>query len=419
LRDFLNRIGSIRWTMAILLLLAGVGAVGTFFPRRQDVEAYEKLAGPIAAKALQVLGFVDFFQSMWFRVLLVFLVINLLACVIIRIPAVKSAVRGEAAVRHEPVLVLDSGDERINRIADSLKSLGFRERKGGGHLFSRGAAGYIMTLFAHGSLIIIMVSSLIGSIFGVIATQRIYIGDKSDTAYNWKAEGDMKLPFEVHPSDLLFLPNPVSVRLGIQDIKYGVRDGVINSYEGGTFKVPGLPGSVTLERFDIDTKRLDAVWIAPDGTRTRISRGSAIGDSGIALVPVAYATWPERQVLVKTALWLDDRLVRAGEISVNHPMSYGGMTIYLTDYGKDQYGFPYAGFQFVSDPGKAGVWVGCVIFIVCVTGALFVRHSCVVMKEEGGALKVYLSSRGDREGIARMLRTRIAGSPCTEEETAP
>jgi cytochrome c biogenesis protein len=417
LRAFLNKIGSIRWTLAIMLLLAGVGAVGTFLPRRQDVEAYEKVASPLAAKIMQALGFADFFHSMWFRVLLVFLVLNLLACVIIRIPAVVAALRGQAALRREPVLVLDAGDESMNRIAGSLKALGFREKRGGDHrIFSKGTVGYAMTLLSHGSILIIIISSFTGSIFGFVATKRIHVGDVSSTAYNWKTRDDMKLPFEIHPGDLIFLPNPVSVRLGVRDLKSGERAGTINSYEGGTFKVPGLRGSVTLERFDVSRKQFKAWWIAPDGTRTEFGSGSAIGDSGIALVLLAYATWPERQVLVKTELRVNGELIKAGEISVNHPMSHDGMIIYLTDYGKNQYGFPYAGFQFVRDPGKAGVWVGCIMFILCVTAALFVRHSCVVIVEEEGSLSVYLSSRGDRESIVMKLRCMVNGKPVTERE---
>jgi len=410
LKDFLNRIGSIRWTITILLLAAGVGAVGTFFPRRQAFEAYEKAAGPIAAKALQALKFLDFFQSMWLRVILIFLALNLLACVIVRVPAVISAIRGEAALRRAPVLVLDPADEKLSRLSAALRSLGFRERRtGGGKLYSKGTAGYILSFLAHGSLLIIMVSSLAGSVLGFVATKRIHIGSLSATAYNWKAEQDMKLPFDIKPTDIRVLPHAVSVRLGIVDIRSDKRGGVINSFEGGTFRVPGLSGPVTLEHFDIGTRGFTAAWKSPDGTLMRFGRGAEIGDSGLALVPVAYATWPERQVLVKTEFWRGGSLVKTGEIAVNHPMALGGVTVYLTDHGRDESGFPYAGFQFVRDPGKAGVWAGCAMFILSVTGALFFRHSCAVIREEDGVLKVYLSSAGDREGTAMILRRGVAG----------
>ena len=186
-----------------MLLLSGVGAVGTFLPPRQDVEVYEKTLGPVAVKIMQFLGFADFFHSMWFRVLLLSLVFNLVACVIVRIPAAVSAIRGDAALRREPVLVLDAAGENLDRIKELVKSLGLRERSGNGYLYSRGAVGYVMTLLTHGSLVIIMVSSLFGSIFGVIATQRIHIGGGSSTAFNWKTGQDMRLPFEVLPVDLV------------------------------------------------------------------------------------------------------------------------------------------------------------------------------------------------------------------------
>jgi cytochrome c biogenesis protein ResB len=97
----------------------------------------------------------------------------------------------------------------------------------------------------------------------------------------------------------------------------------------------------------------------------------------------------------------------SGEISINHPMVIEGIRIYLTDYGQDRFELPYVGFQFVRDPGQAGVWTGSVLFLVCVTGAVFWRHSCAVLVREGGRLRVHISSRESREEIIRQLRETL------------
>ena len=412
MRKYLDRFGSNRWTITILIILAGASAVGTVLPRAQDGDALERLLGPVGARAIQVTGFADFYHSPWFRALLGLLVVNLLACTVSRIPAMISSLRGDPATRSDPILVLEATEEQRVLVTGSLKSLGFRARgPREGSRFSRGAGGYVMNLMAHGSLLLIIVSSLAGSAFGFIATQRIHIGGSSTTAFNWKDMGEMNLPFEVQPRDMVVLPNPVSVRLQVQETGSGRKGKVITSHEGGTFRIPGLPGTVTMGRFDVDTRQFSVVWTKPDGSLWEYARGTPIGDSGLALVPVAYATWPERQVLVQTELLRDGTLIQASEISVNHPMNQDGVTIYLTDYGRDRFGFPYAGFQFVSDPAQPLVWAGCVLLLAGVIGALFIRHSVVVVKAEDGHLKVFLSTRGNRARVTEKLRHRILQDP--------
>ena len=97
MRNFLNRIGSIRWTLAILLLLAGTSAFGTFLPPSGSMDRYERLLGAGGARAARILGLTDIYHSPWIRGLLVFLALNLLACMIKRVPDMVSSLRGETA----------------------------------------------------------------------------------------------------------------------------------------------------------------------------------------------------------------------------------------------------------------------------------------------------------------------------------
>jgi hypothetical protein len=87
-----------------------------------------------------------------------------------------------------------------------------------------------------------------------------------------------------------------------------------------------------------------------------------------------------------------------------------GIRVYLTDYGRDRFGLPYVGFQFVKDPGQAGVWVGSVLFLLCVSGAVLLRHSCAVMVRDEGRLRVHISSRENRDEIVGQFREKLAKS---------
>jgi hypothetical protein len=259
------------------------------------MEAWENLIGKGGTRVAVTLGLTDFYHSVWFTSLLAILVLNMLACMTNRIPGMLSALSGKAALGREAVLELPDSDENSRRVASALGSLGFRGGREGTHrVFSRGAVGYLFTLLTHGSILIIMASSLAGSAAGFIATQRVYVGDSTKTAYNWKEGADRPLPFEVRVEDLVVLPNPVGVRLGILEVASGSKGKLITTHEGGSFKVPGLEGRFTLDSFNVEEKKFSASWITGDGTKVPIGSGEEIADSGLSLLPVAFATWPEQ-----------------------------------------------------------------------------------------------------------------------------
>jgi len=408
LRTILNRFGSIKLTLTVILLIAGTAAFGTFLPQGGNLEAWENVIGNTGTRIAVTLGLTDFYHSIWFTSLLAILVLNMLACMANRIPGMLSALSGKAALGRKAVLELPDTDETVQQVVTALGSLGFRrERKGEYRIFSRGAWGYLFTLMTHGSILVIMASSLVGSAAGFIATERIYVGDRTKKAYNWKEGGDKPLPFEVRVEDFVVLPNPVGVRLGVLEVASGRKGKLITTHEGGAFKVPGLDGRFRLKSFNVEEKDFSASWTRADGSKVTIRSGEEIADSGLSLLPVAFAVWPERQVTALVTVVNQLSASSSGEISVNHPMVTEGIRIYLTDYGKDRFGLPYVGFQFVRDPGQAGVWAGSVLFLVCVTGAVFWRHSCVVLVSDGGRLTIHVSSRENRGEIIRQLRETL------------
>jgi len=372
------------------------------------MEAWENLIGKTGTRIAVHMGLADFYHSIWFVTLLVILVLNMLACMTNRVPGMLSTLSGKAAMGREAVLDLSDTQETTERVVSALESLGFRggrERKS--RVFSKGAWGYFFTLMTHGSILIIMASSLTGSTAGFIATQRIYVEDSTKTAYNWKEGADRPLPFELRVEDFAVIPNPVGVKLGVLEIASGRKGKLITTHEGGTFRVPGLDGRFQLVKFINEEKDFSVSWIRADGSRITVGSGEEIGNSGLSLLLVAFATWPERQAIAQVTVVSRIAGRRSGEISINYPMVTEGIRIFLTDYGQDRFGSPYVGFQFVRDPGQIGVWVGSILFLVCVTGAVFLRHSCAVLVQVRGRLKVHISSKESREEIIRQLRDKI------------
>ncbi|UCF31862.1 MAG: cytochrome c biogenesis protein ResB [bacterium] len=396
-RDITNRLGSLRLTVVLLLLLAAVSILGTFLPQRRTAAEYDELLGPTASRAVQVVSLSDAYHSPWYRFLLLALAVNMVSCMSTRVPAMLSSLRGEAARRREPVWEGEMEKETESRLVEVFRSRGFRESsRDGARLLSRGGWGYALTLAGHLSILVIMAFSALGSAMGFIGTQRVYVGDAVDTYFNWKTMSDTRLPYLLAAEDLVRIPHPIALRIGVREAASGRKVRLITTHVGDDFSVPGLPGRIEITGFETGEKRLEGFWVDDEGRRTAITPEEEIGTSGLVLVPVAFALYPERQVQARTSLVRDGRVLITEEIAVNHPMRFQGIDIFLTDYGTDPYGIPYVGYQIVRDPGRAGVWAGCVLFLLCITGALFVRHRCVVLVRQGDSVRIHLSTRGMR-----------------------
>lgn len=404
----IRRLASLRLTLAVMLLLAAAAAVGTFIPQGRGADGYTRLFGGNGAQVVRLLSLGDIYHSLWFRGLLLILSINMVSCMATRLPTTFSSLKGEAAMRRRPLLRIPGDHVREQGLVSDLKAAGYRQRGGsGGRVFSRGAAGYVFTLAGHLSLLVIMVSSLIGSSLGFIGTQRVFVGDFTDTYFNWKTMAEAQLPFRLSVIDFRKVPNPVALKIGIKEIKTGRKGKVITTHVNDDLKLSGLDGRIRILSFDTERKILKAIWVKGNGDRFPVVGGEEMGNSGLTLIPVAFAAFPEKQVSAGTAISRNGSILATADIKVNHPLRFNGLSLYLTDYGTDPSGLPYVGYQIVRDPARAGVWVGCVFFLLFITASLFVKHRCVVLVRDGGFVAVHLSSRGDRAKAVDELKTAV------------
>ena len=403
-KDILKRFASLRLTLTLLLLLALTSAVGTFLPQGKDPAAYVQMLGNKGAGVVRALALGDMYHSPWYRFILFFLFLNMAACMILRLPAMISSLRGEAALRRSPVLESRNGKLLEADLIHGVLGLGYTRKKGGsGRIFSRGGFGYVCTIGSHLSLLVIVVFSLAGSTLGFVGTQRVFVGDFTETFFNWKTLTDTPLPFTLNAEQFHTVPHPIALKIGIMEMDTGKKGKLITTHVGDDFGLPGISGKVKVLGFDTGTKELRALWTDAGGKQVEIGAEEQIGETGVGLVPVAFAQFPEKQAIARTNLVRDGSVIVSADVEVNHPLRYQGLAIFLTDYGIDPYGLPYVGYQIVKDPGQWGVWIGSVLFLIFVTGALFIRHRCVVITGEDGDLKVYLSSRGDRERAVEEL----------------
>jgi len=98
LQILFEKIAGIRLTIFLCILLALVSLIGTLIPQKLPASQYASSYGPVAGRIIASLGFSDIYHSVGFILLLCLLAINLLACSLKRFPSVWRATRREHPV---------------------------------------------------------------------------------------------------------------------------------------------------------------------------------------------------------------------------------------------------------------------------------------------------------------------------------
>ena len=122
LKKIINKLGSLKLTLTLFLLLGLMSAFGTFLPQGPDMGKWEELLGTAGTRIAATVGLVDFYHSLWFQLLLVGLSINMAACMWSRFPGMVGACSGQAALGRKPVLEFTDDDVLTNRLSGSVKA---------------------------------------------------------------------------------------------------------------------------------------------------------------------------------------------------------------------------------------------------------------------------------------------------------
>jgi len=391
LAKFFERIfdicASVRLTVVLLLSLAAVAIFGTIWPSREE--------------ALEAFRFELFYQSPWFRLLLLLLAINIIVC------TVRLVGRRLGQQRRWLVELPAQGGVADSRPASDLEAgfrrLGFRSRATPyGYYLWRGTVGRWSVVGVHLSVLLIMAGALAGSL-GFVATLNIYSGDSSRHFFDWDAQQDRPIGFTFRLDHFEPRYYPIELKFAVIDPMTGQSVEEIVGAVGETVSIPSLGLEAGIERFDPIRQRLE-LELSRDGRA--VGRYEARGGerdpsntvAGHVLYPVAFRDPRLRQYYSEVSILEQGRVVHQGVIQINHPLKYRGVWIYQTAFRADDDGRLYAGFQFVKDPGANLVWGGCIMFVLflCLNG--MVRFRAVGLEQGDVCRLVPLAGLKSRDG---------------------
>ena len=194
-----RKLGSIKFTIALLTLIIIASIVGTLIPQTWTEQQYKAKYGEFRYWALSNLQLLDIFHSHWFSALLAALCLNLIVCSWQSFgPLVRSLRRsvstaGRVELSNLPFYekirlsagAKDAGsDEVIQKIKKTLSrsfyKVKYTDAEKGVYYFERGKLGRLGPLITHASVIIILIGGIAVAVFGFKDYRNIPVGDTVD-----------------------------------------------------------------------------------------------------------------------------------------------------------------------------------------------------------------------------------------------
>jgi cytochrome c biogenesis protein len=415
---------SVKTTIALLFLLAATSIIGTVIP--QGTPEQLSSAGPSFYYRLAViLDLHNVYRSWWFLLLLIFLSLNLVGCLLRRLPAIPAEWKGTSRKTSFSFTLTDRRPPR------DLKSIVISAMKGFLGIPTRVANEknalsmewlkhrvYLLGFpFIHLAIIVILLGGLIGLFYGVKGHILIKEGEIGTEFIVSPSGAKRALPFQIAVDSFTLTRYPTGepkefrsdVRLlesGREVVKDSIRVNHPLTFRG-----------ISLYQSDyraLGVKEVKLSMVGPDGNT-----------KDLVIQPHSKARVPGSDYEIQL-LSLDPGTTKRGvgvEITAESPgaepqkiklfrsdadpVKLGDVGIRFLDY------VPlYAtGLQIGYDPGSIVVWVGCIMLIIGFFITLFtnLRRLAIQMKSTaaGSEIKVSGSSRRMRREFREAVEKRI------------
>lgn len=222
-----------------------------------------------------------------------------------------------------------------------------------------------LDVLTHLSLILLLAGAGIRWLFGSVGTQYLFVGQEAVTVRSGGDGPEVPLGFGLLLKDLWEEHYPVAVQVGVRETATGQAVAFATLGAGRTALIPeaglrltvadGDPsqGWVTLSvASEAGQSDLRLATVAGEGSRARFGRHT-----------LELLAWRRdlRAVRGRVAITEGGRELREGRLEVNGRLAHRGTSVYLTAWGRDEYGNAYLGVQASRDPGAPIFWTGAAL----------------------------------------------------------
>jgi len=241
-----------RFAVSLLIILAIASMIGTVLKQNEPYPNYKIEFGEFWFQVFHPLGLFDVYHSVWFLLILVFLVLSTSLCIWRQWPGIWRDVRGYRENATQNSLRLMSHHHEIDRelaaakVIDVLSNHGYRSRikEGNDHVLiaaKKGSFQRLGYLFAHAAIVVICIGGLLDGNVPLKLTE----------LFGLKTPETRDLPQSKVPAQSRLPEDNLSFR-GNVTLSEGTVGDVVFLNAGQGYFVQDLPFAVKLNKFHIE-----------------------------------------------------------------------------------------------------------------------------------------------------------------------
>jgi cytochrome c biogenesis protein len=448
---------SVRLSILLFILLIITAMIGTFIPQipqKEQAIAFSEHLDPVIQKIYIRLELFDLFHSVWFRLIMGLLALNLLACSLDRFPKSWKRVRTRPkAVRLQifeelPVensfLVRHSRDEAKKILLEGLKKhfkkIIHQESEQGLFIHAeKGRWSYLGVYAVHLSIILILLGALLGSILGFEGFVTLEPGAVSNSIMLRKSDLPLGLGFGVrcdkfviefyedgtpkeYRSEISFMVDHKVMKQKILQVNHPAGFRGVTFYQSSFGTYVGEKALLRISqsgttREEIVEAEPDKLLPLPGGVQFKVLE---INEDFMHMGPAAQiALQPEGKPEMQ--FWVFQDLDKVAQIKQNHP----GMLDPLFGPAEAQaYRFIlekryYTALQANHDPGLPLVWTGFLVLILGLLVTFYYSHRQIrvrLAEKDGQTVlsftaksnKNHIGMENDLKQFMRQVRDKLA-----------
>jgi cytochrome c biogenesis protein len=381
-------LSSVRFAILVLSFIAVSCVLGTLIKQQAPPQEYLKQFSESTYAILKFLRLTDVFRAPWFLLLVGLFVVNLVFCTTERLGRFLKARKDPKIPSEKTIGAMANRFVVRNREVDEVIGLfkGYRSSAGDDtvRLLEKGSLSRYGVYVIHSSIIIILVGSLIGIMFGYRGFVTLNQGETKDAIMK-RGEGGSMVPlgFKIKCDDFKVSfystgePKDYVSRLQIIDDGKSVRQAEVRVNHPLTYKGTSIYqasyGSDPVFLFDIG------------GQEVKLSQGGVYKKDNVSFMVVRF----ERSVHnfgpgVQVA-YIEDNAPKTAWFLQNVPQmrekQVSGALVRLTQISNNF----YTGLEVASDPGVWVVWTGfaLILFGLYINFFMYYRRIYVVRTDNG------------------------------------
>ncbi|OPY64705.1 MAG: Cytochrome c biogenesis protein CcsB [Syntrophorhabdaceae bacterium PtaU1.Bin034] len=398
--DTFRFLSSLRFTIFLLSFIAVSCVLGTLIKQQAQPREYLAQYSESTYTILKFLGLTDVFHAPWFLFLVGLFVLNLVFCTINRLRTLIKSGRETTLPSERTMRAMSHRffvrDRKIDQVLDLFKGYRPTVRNEGQVLLEKGSLSRYGVLLIHGSIVIILIGSLIGLLFGYRGFMTLAKGESKDSiTRRGVREAALPLGFAIKCNDFRVSfyptgePKDYVSRVEIIDGGKSVRQADVRVNHPLTYK------GVTIYQASYGSDPVFVFTIG--GEQVRLSQGSVYRKDKLTFmvarfeksvhnfgpgVQIGYLEGNEP----KTAWFLKDvPKLREKEIT--------GIPIKLNDIAEEF----YTGLEVARDPGVWVVWTGFALILFGLYINFFLYHRRIYLRETAGGVLVAGASLRNKE----------------------